>query len=58
MVASKVIDRLLTTASSAHTGREILQGLHDVQPLPAEEAEVFLGSRRAGNRAVEAWDPE
>jgi predicted CopG family antitoxin len=39
---SKTIDRLLTTAGSAGTGIAILERLAAFDPLPADEADVFL----------------
>jgi predicted CopG family antitoxin len=52
---SRVIDRLLTTASSAHTGKDILTELAGLPLLSPEDAETFL-SIVAENRALEAWE--
>ena len=52
---SRVIDRLLTTVSNAHTGRDILEELPGLPPLSPEDADVFL-SVVAENRALEAWE--
>jgi predicted CopG family antitoxin len=52
---SKTIDRLLREVGAAHTGREILRALEQVQPLPAEDAAVMLGVVEE-NRASEVWE--
>jgi predicted CopG family antitoxin len=52
---SRAIDRLLTTVSTAHTGKDILRELPGLPSLSAEDAEVFLRVV-AENRALEAWE--
>jgi predicted CopG family antitoxin len=52
---SKVIDRLLTQVGEAHTGGDILRRVQEVEPLPAEDVEVFLGVI-AESREGETWD--
>jgi predicted CopG family antitoxin len=52
---SRVIDRLLSTVESAHTGKDILRELEAFPSLSPEDADVFL-SVVAENRAQEAWD--
>jgi predicted CopG family antitoxin len=52
---SKVIDRLLDTVASSHTGAEILRGLAEVRPLAPEDAQVFL-EIVSENRVHEEWE--
>ena len=49
------IDRLLTEVGEAHTGGDILRRVQEVEPLPAEDAEVFLAVI-AESREGETWD--
>ncbi|MSR19401.1 MAG: hypothetical protein EXR91_00265 [Gemmatimonadetes bacterium] len=51
---SRVIDRLLGKASSAHTGASILRELSGLPPLRPEDARVFLDVL-GENRAREPW---
>jgi predicted CopG family antitoxin len=51
---SKVIDRLLAKAASAHTGAHILRELAGLPPLGPEDAGVFL-DMVAENRGQEEW---
>ena len=52
---SKAIDRLIDEVGDASTGRDILRGVSEVPPLPAEDAEVMLAVV-AENRESESWD--
>ena len=52
---SKAIDRLIEQGGSAHTGRDILQGLAGVEQLSYDDAEAML-SVVAENRENETWD--
>lgn len=52
---SKVIDRLLTSVATAHTGSQILAELPGFPPLSPEDAVVLL-KVVAENRAQEQWD--
>ena len=54
---SKAIDRLLTDASSANTGADILRRLGGFSALPDEDASVFLDVI-AEDRADETWARE
>lgn len=51
---SKVIDRLLTQAAGAHTGKDILGHVARFPALPEEDAEVFM-QVIAESRAQERW---
>jgi negative regulator of replication initiation len=51
---SRVIDRLLTTASQTHTGGAILEALAQLPPLSSDDARVFLGVIEENRR--QAWD--
>ena len=51
---SKVIDRLLARAASAHTGADILRELPGLPSLGSEDAQVFLDVV-AESRASEPW---
>lgn len=52
---SKAINRLIDEVGTAHTGRDILQGLSGVVPLSFDDAQVML-SVVAENRENETWD--
>ena len=52
---SKAIDRLLTDAAAAHTGRDILDRLESAGTLSDGDANVYLAIV-AGNRSAEPWE--
>lgn len=51
---SKAIDRLLTDASVANSGADILRRLEGFSPLPDEEADAYMAVIEE-NRAAERW---
>lgn len=51
---SKAIDRLLTDASEANSGADILRRIEGFSPLPDEEADVYMAVIEE-NRTGEAW---